>query len=232
VLDTIDALQRAPSALKVKEVMRRSTEQYGLHAFLCSAMPRPGGRTANPILLDEWPHEWQARYRERRYYLRDPMLFELFMSPKPYVWGEILKRRRIAPADRRIVTDAAAWGMREGFVVPLQSEGDLFALTMAGERPRLDPMAQRELHLIAIYAYGRANEFRGQAPSQRVFLTPRQREALQYAAMGKTDDEIGDLMGVSRHAAHRLIEKAKGKFEVGTRMQAVVEAIRQRLILF
>jgi LuxR family quorum sensing-dependent transcriptional regulator len=227
-LETVEALKRAPSVIKVKEIFRSTAEKYGFTSFLCSAPPRPGEANYDPLLFDEWPAEWRARYRERRYYVRDPMLHEMFATSDPFTWTDALKRRKPSRADRAIVEDASAWEMCEGLVVPLYGiGGSIHAVTMAGRRPRVDGLARAELHLVSIYSSARAKELKRGDRRPTVKLTWRERDALQYAALGKTDSEIGDILRITESAAHKRIESAKRKFGVFTRMQAVVEAIRQ-----
>ncbi len=232
-LDTVEALKRAPSVIKVKEIFRQTAERYGFTSFLCAATPRPEEANYDPLLFDEWPAEWRARYRERRYYVRDPMLQEMFLTTEPFAWSDVLKRRRPSRADRAIVEDASSWEMCEGLVVPLYGiGGSIHGVTMAGRQPRIDGLARAELHLVSIYASARAKELKWRAAGPQVELTWRERDALQYAALGKTDSEIGDILRISESAAHKLIETAKRKFGVYTRMQAVVEAIRQGQLHF
>jgi len=231
--DAVEALRRAPSVIKVKEVFRQTAEKYGFTSFLCSEPPRPGEVNFDPLLFDEWPAEWRTRYRERRYYVRDPMLHEMFVTTEPFTWSDALKRRKPSRADRAIVEDASSWEMCEGLVVPLYGiGGSIHAVTMAGRQPRVDGLARAELHLISIYASARAKELRRRVVVPSVTLSWRERDALQFAALGKTDSEIGDILNITESAAHKRIESAKRKFGVFTRMQAVVEAIRQGQLHF
>jgi DNA-binding CsgD family transcriptional regulator len=97
---------------------------------------------------------------------------------------------------------------------------------MAGPRPRTDREARAELHLVSIYAYARAKQLARRHADPTPTLRPREREALQWVAAGKTDWEIGEILGISESAAHKHVENAKRKIGVATRVQAVVEAIR------
>jgi LuxR family quorum sensing-dependent transcriptional regulator len=226
-LDTLQALERAPSVLKVKEVFRRSIEKYGLTSFLCSAPPRVHDEYTNPVLFEEWPHGWGLRYAHRRYYLRDPMLQELYRTAEPYAWSDVLARGTYSSTDCAIVYDASAWGMREGFVIPIYGVGgQVHAVTMGGLAPRIDRHARAELHLTSIYAYARAKQLRRPRGDSPPTLRPRERDALQWVAAGKSDWEIGQILGISESAAHKHVESAKRKMGVPTRVQAVVEAIR------
>jgi LuxR family transcriptional regulator, quorum-sensing system regulator BjaR1 len=226
-LDTLDALERAPSVLKVKEVFRNKAAIFGFDAFLCSAPPRPKETPTRPTLFEEWPRAWRQRYAQRRYYVRDPMVQELYRNAEPYLWSDVLARGDYSRADRAIVLDASAWSMREGLVVPLYGVGgQLHAVTMAGASPRTDHEARAEMHLVSIYAYARAKQLAGRSEEPTPVLRPRQREALQWAAAGKSDWEIGQIMRISTSGAHKLIESAKRRIGVATRIQAVVAAIQ------
>jgi LuxR family quorum sensing-dependent transcriptional regulator len=228
ILDAIYALDQAPSILKVKEVVRRTADRHGYSAFLCSAPPSPGRQIINPILFEEWPDAWRRTYINRRHYVHDPMLKEVFRTTEPFLWSETMQRRTCTKAEQTVMGEAAEAKMAEGYVVPLYGIGGaVHALTLTGERPRTDITARAELRLVSIYAYARARQLRRRSGGTPVVLTDREREALRWAALGKTDAEIGMLMGVSDSAAHKLIESAKRKWNVTTRIQAIVEALRQ-----
>ncbi|WP_279596604.1 helix-turn-helix transcriptional regulator, partial [Methylobacterium sp. J-001] len=53
------------------------------------------------------------------------------------------------------------------------------------------------LTLVASYAVGYGLLVRGQPIEQSAGLSPRERETLQWTAEGKTDWEIGEIMGIS-----------------------------------
>jgi LuxR family quorum sensing-dependent transcriptional regulator len=234
MLEAIHALERAPSVLKVQEVFRLNAERHGIESFLCSAAPTLGRKIADPgffkdtILFKEWSDAWSRRYAEERHHLHDPIFSEAYRTADPFLWSEAVERRPCSKAAQRVMSDAAAAKMNEGFVVPIYGVGGaLHLFTMAGEAPRTDTIARAELHLLSIYAYGRAKQLRRQPDGSPVSLTSRERDALFWASLGKTDWEIGEIMFMSESAAHKLIESAKRKCNVPTRIQAVVVAIRQ-----
>jgi DNA-binding CsgD family transcriptional regulator len=61
-------------------------------------------------------------------------------------------------------------------------------------------------------------------------LSDRERECLQWVADGKTDWEIGQILSISEKTVNAYIERVKHKLDVQTRPQALVVAIRRRLI--
>ncbi len=61
-------------------------------------------------------------------------------------------------------------------------------------------------------------------------LTPRQLEALQWAADGKTDQEIAQILGISGHTVDKYMRQTKEALHAVNRTVAIVRAIRYGLI--
>lgn len=227
VVDTLAAIERAPSVLKVKEAFRQFAECYGFTTFMCADPPLAETNDAGSILFDEWPPAWRRRYLQRKYVYRDPMVLEIHRTEHPFLWADVLERRQYARRDQAIVFEAAEWGMRVGFVVPMHlTGGRVHTMTMAGASPRTDLQARAELHLISMYAHARAMRLRQDDPEEPLRLTKREREVLQLVSTGKSDWEIGVILNISASAVHKHVENVKHRLDVSTRVQAVVAAIR------
>lgn len=226
ILDTLHAVQSAPSLLKIAEIFRVFADAYGYSTFMCADPPRLDTQTGGLILFDTWPTEWRNRYLDRGYSFRDPMVLELCRTVQPFTWDEVYERRRYEQQDWKIVDEASHWGMRKGFVVPiLLTGGRVHTITMAGMNPRGDLDAKAALHLVSIYAHASAlNLRRRHAPPTP--LTKRERQVLQLVSDGKSDWEAGRVLGISQSAVHKHVENVKKRMGVSTRMQAVVAAIR------
>jgi DNA-binding CsgD family transcriptional regulator len=67
-------------------------------------------------------------------------------------------------------------------------------------------------------------------PGIPIGLSRREQEALQWAAEGKTEWEIGRILGLSEHTAEKFIRSACSKLRAGNRTHAVAQAIRLGLI--
>lgn len=61
-------------------------------------------------------------------------------------------------------------------------------------------------------------------------LTPREQECLQWAALGKSEWEISQILGISEHTAEKHLLNAKTKLGSANRTQAVAEALRIGII--
>lgn len=226
--EAVQAIQRAPSVGKIKDVLRRVADHRGYEFFHCSAPPPVGADlTARNVLFEEWPAEWKRRYTDERLYMIDPVVVKLQCSSDPFLWSSV-RTSRTTRAEIRVMDDAASYGLREGLIVPIFGiGGSIYGAAFAGFKPRCDSIARAELHLVSMYAYARAKQLRRREPEPPVAISLKEREALQWAAAGKSDWEIGEVIGITEGAAHKRIESAKRKYGVATRMQAVVEALRR-----
>lgn len=69
------------------------------------------------------------------------------------------------------------------------------------------------------------------APHGTALLGKREVETLTWAARGKTSAEIAQILGLSKRTVDFHIENARGKLGVATRMQAVVKATAEQIIV-
>ncbi|MGE0658170.1 MAG: autoinducer binding domain-containing protein [Reyranellaceae bacterium] len=145
----------------------------------------------------------------------------------PFTWAESLERHN-SPFAERFYDEARDFGMRHGYVIPIHGARRYRGIvTVAGEHVALDSRSKAAIHLMAIYCHDKLSRLRqNEETGERKKLTPRERECLHWAAVGKTDDEIASILTISSTTAHWHIENAKRKFDVATRVQAVLAAFR------
>ena len=62
-------------------------------------------------------------------------------------------------------------------------------------------------------------------------LTKREIECLQWAAVGKSEWEISQILGISEHTSEKHLLNAKAKLGAANRVQAVAEALRRGFIV-
>jgi LuxR family quorum sensing-dependent transcriptional regulator len=76
---------------------------------------------------------------------------------------------------------ARDFGLNKGFLVPIvRSTGFQACVTMAGERPDLEPRAKQALHLVSMYAHARCAALMGceSDGQRRRVLSERERDVL------------------------------------------------------
>jgi LuxR family quorum-sensing system transcriptional regulator CciR len=143
----------------------------------------------------------------------------------PFFWRDPDVQAGLDARRRDILRRAAAAGIADGFTVPIRPPGAPPAAgTVVAGAARPDDLAYRAAHSEIMLAHERARTLTGGAPAPQLGLTAAERDCLALAARGKTDWEIGAILGLTQRQVHYLIERVKARAGVTTRIQAVVHA--------
>ncbi len=163
----------------------------------------------------------------------------------PFFWRDPDVQAGIDERRRALLTLAAGLGVADGFTVPIRPPAAPPAAGTVVPGPAApgpaapglaapglaasgavapDAMAYRAAHSEIILAHERVRALSGAAPAPSLGLTAGERDCLALAARGKTDWEIGAILGLTQRQVHHLIERAKARAGVATRVQAIVRA--------
>jgi LuxR family quorum sensing-dependent transcriptional regulator len=224
-LKLVRHLERAEREELLRCSFQRFVESIGFSSFTCAKVATSRELDASRILTTTRPPGFLETYLARGYSRHDPMLREVVRSQRPVQWSEVARRRSLTPAERDVLRHAASFGLEDGFAVPVRDSGGYIGLiNIAGPPIDLDEETRALLILVAPYVYQRlcglkeaARRFQG--------LTPREAEVLSWIAEGKSDWQIGKILGISRKTVNYHIENVKRKFGVASRIQALMAAL-------
>jgi LuxR family transcriptional regulator, quorum-sensing system regulator BjaR1 len=184
------------------------------------------------VLISAAPRDFIAEYDARGYAKYNPLWRQSEATAVPFTALEA-RNRRISEQEHEVL-DAIhdKLDLTDGFIVPLRdATHGAGAVMFGGNKPKQDPLTQSVLNMLGHCVYGHVNDimkaFAGQpAEEPAQSLTARERECLQWVARGKTDFEIGIILGISARTARFHIENSKRKLGVSSRVQAVTQAMR------
>lgn len=234
-LGFLRALDRTASSDDVAALLLAELSDLGVAHVLAGTVPAPGTPARehrNYILMNTMPAEWGRRYFSRGYVFYDPTVKQLGTTSAPFAWKEVHEDCPSSSIARRIMDEATDFRLCDGLTIPLQTlDGEIACFSFSGERLGIEPLDRGTLQLIATYAFGHLLLLNGQDATAPVRLAPREREALQWAAEGKTDWEIGEVMGISTHGVDFHLRSARTKLGTTNRTQAVATALRRGLII-
>jgi len=228
-------LDRARNLADISAQVMRHIQPFGVEFMAATTIPTPG---MNPrqqlghVLLNRWPEEWLKRYAARGYAFRDPAFAKAMSNPMSFFWNELDTGVQVDPMAWRVMDEGSEFGLKEGFTASLITlDGQRVIWSLGGPHLDIGPDTRAMLTLIASYATARAISLKEESPAtQPVRLSAREREALQWAAEGKNDWEIGEVMNISEHGADKHMRSIRMKLGAINRTQAVAEAIRRGLI--
>jgi DNA-binding CsgD family transcriptional regulator len=176
-------------------------------------------------LVGNWPIEKHEYYIGKKLFESDPFICESGPGSRCFVIYNELERRRL---DTGFAEFCKKFGVNLGFSYYLENNQSRYILCAHGNSLSSDQgMTEETAKIIATYCWsGMAlfsfNSHAARAANKSKPLTPRQQDCLHWASLGKSDWEIGKVLGLSRHTVHRHIEAAKHRLEVSTRVQAIL----------
>lgn len=233
--ETVEKIEAATSLEKAWKQFIEFCRSNGLAHGAVAEIPSVNEDLEDTIYAMDWPPEWRRLYLERNYLPHDPAVLHMAHVSRAYTWEEALASRRYSKSQIRIVEEATDFGLKQGVVVPIGGlQSGAAVVTVSGESKRISQEQISAIHLCAIYLHAKLRALTGIRRSHLKdlpLLAPRERECLTWVAAGKTDEEIGVILDLSAKTVNAHVERAKQRLMVGTRMQAVVYAMRSGLII-
>jgi LuxR family transcriptional regulator, quorum-sensing system regulator BjaR1 len=201
-------------------------ESMGFNSVSCIKVPDPGEQLETCIHMCTHPQRWIDRYIEKDYVRIDPLVRQVFRSTEAFQWRDVLARGSGEPLVHQLQGERIEAGLHDGFVVPIyDSKGYAGLVSLAGEGP-LTSDTRVTLTVASVFMHNRLVTLIRERILPDDLLTAREIECLNWAADGKSDWEIGQILHISSKTVNYHIENVKRKFGVPTRVQAVVSAFR------
>lgn len=222
----IDGLADSVTAEDLHRVLGQTSAALSLSCFAYLSLP--ASRHQRPTLISNYPVIWTDHYLRQHYERVDPVISRVLATPEPFEWGPELAPRRLPEPQRLLLDEAAQFGIRCGFTVPIHDpRGPVAAVTFAADErhQRFERCIEehgRVLQLIAMHFHAYAHRrLSADRVVDGIALSPREFECLQWAAGGKSAWEIGRILSISRRTAAFHLDNAKTKLGVHSICQAV-----------
>ncbi|SIT54693.1 Transcriptional regulator [Mesorhizobium prunaredense] len=197
----------------------------GLDLLAFAYLSLPPQSVGKPTLISNYPAPWTARYLENRYQSVDPVIVRARGGGCPFRWGSDLSGEE--PAGAQVFEEAAQFGICCGMTIPIiDRRGNFAAITFAADKPdAVFRAAKRHEEGLPYIATCFHMFVRRKLSTDRmvdgVLLTPREYECLQWTAQGKSDWEIGCILGITQRTAAFHLANARRKLGVTTTRQAI-----------
>jgi DNA-binding CsgD family transcriptional regulator len=229
----IDNLSSALDSEVLRDAMSEAATALDLSCFAYLAMPqRP---TTTPRLISNYPTAWTTQYLNGNYERFDPVITQALRRTEPFEWGAETGSFPSTSQQREMFDEAAKYGIRYGFTVPIhQGRLPIAAVSFAADerRPQFERRIKehdRVLQLMAMYFHAHVRRrFSPDRTIGGVSLSPREFECLGWAAQAKSAWEIGRILGITRRTAAFHLENAKAKLGVHSICQAVARLVASK----
>ncbi|MDE2111801.1 MAG: LuxR family transcriptional regulator [Alphaproteobacteria bacterium] len=223
----VDRLNESYDREGFHQAMAETAIAFDLPCFAYLTMPRR--RKAGPELISNYPLPWTDYYLKAHYEKLDPVIVLAHRQSEPFEWGMGADTLLMSTAQEKFFEEAAQFGIRSGFTVPIQYDNEpVAAVTFASDDRRVAfqhtiKTNRRVLQLMAIslHAHARWKLFHCVQIGD-VKLTVREVECLNHAAQGKSQPDIAAILGLSSRGVKFHLDNVRHKLGVRTICQAAV----------
>lgn len=219
----LDCINKAATPDEMAGTMAEIAQQLGFQYFALThhvADPRRDG-----IYIHNYPDHWSETYATHKLGLSDPVHRACHRTNWAFRWTMIPRLIPLTRKDREHLLRGREAGIGDGYTVPVSVNGEApgsCSFANATDLPmRADVLLVAEL--VGSYAFKVAREFTSRKPmcTGEAIITDRQRDCAQWAARGKSDWEISQILGISKETATSHIKGACARYQVNKRITLI-----------
>lgn len=227
-------LHAAPSLEALLEGLIDGARQMG---FDYVALVQHGGLprlVERALVVTNYPSDFVKSYISNHQYIFDPVYEASELLDRPFTWDEIPAVVPLAERQLALFEEARSHGLAYGLTIPLHIPGEPRASCTFASSGFVEPTPDLKatLHVIAAFAFNAALHLH--RPQDRTVgpkLTRREAECTTLVAIGKTDWEIGEILGLGASTVKYFVSAAKQRYGVYKRSELVARALMDAQIL-
>ncbi len=195
LVDGFLELERSSGKLEWSAILQKMASDLGFSKILFGLLPKDSQDYENAFIVGNYPAAWREHYDRAGYARVDPTVSHCTQSVLPIFWEPSIYQTR---KQHEFFEEASAAGLVYGLTMPLHgARGELGALSLSveaenrAEANRFMESVLPTLWMLKDYALQSGAGLAFEHPvSKPVVLTSREKEVLQWCAIGKTSWEI------------------------------------------
>jgi len=189
------------------------------------------------IRLHNYPQLWEEWFDARGLGRSDPIHRASHLVNVGFPWANVPGMIKLTPDDRIVLDQAVRIGIGDGYTIPANVPGEMlgsfsFAVESGRRFPREFELTCQLIGAFAFEAARRLTDPRALSINHLPMLTDRQRDCVLWAARGKTDWEIAQILGISHETVIQHLKHARERYGVQKRALLAVRALFDGLISF
>ncbi|BCW88456.1 HTH-type quorum sensing-dependent transcriptional regulator RpaR [Alphaproteobacteria bacterium SO-S41] len=222
--DFIDAVAACKTIDAVGVLMAREIARHGYTSSICNIQRSVTGERGH-VHFRNWTQDWIDHAATSKVMAHSPIITAVRVQTRPFSWRSVREGAGLSAEGVAAFREAADFGWIDGLVVPIHVKGGRpGAVSMATQERDVDisAHAERRLASIGYLAFQRCEELDA-PPTDSVALTGRELECFRWVAMGKTDYEIGMILGISKETVKFHLERGRGRLNAATRAHGIAK---------
>jgi len=181
-----------------------------------------------------YPSDWMAHYQDNNYQLIDPVIMRVQQTNQAFAWRNIPEDSPLSRQQCNLLLEAQEAGLHSGVGVPLHSHCGSIAgvgISCSDKGLAINKHLLSLLQLVSQQFHMTYCVLSAQGKNKAIpALTDREKEVLKWLAIGKSVEDIGEVMQVSSETIKFHIKNIYEKLEANSKILAVTKTIRYCII--
>lgn len=231
----LDQMTAASDLEMVKTLLSAEIQSRGFEHFAYVQLRPPRG-SRQRIYIGTYPASWSAYYREMDLQIHDPVYSYAADSMRPFLWSDVRQKHELPTAEKMVFAPAADIGLRAGGGIPIHGPRGASATLHVADDSANEAFAKRfyehrlALPLIASTTHETIARLTAEGVPLDVQFTARQKEILLWAIRGKTNWEIGTILGIKEDTVRQHMMKISSILDARNRAQATALAVTHHIV--
>lgn len=232
----LEKANRAKTPNELFDVFRGTVQQHGFDKVLFALITdhKDIGLNAGIGVMENYPEDWIQYYFEQGLDQIDPIVTYGVHQMGSFAWEDIPKRTRLLPKQMECLNLGSEAGLNNGISIPLRGINNQMAGFSLASSEKVDAchLAPDLMTAYCNHFYIAFKRLHEKKPlnSENIVLTPREKEVLKWAAVGKADEDIATILNMSKHTVNMHFRNIYKKLDVNNRVLAVVKSLSIGLI--
>lgn len=233
--DQFTSLLDATTEKDWSDMMFSIANNLGFDQTLYAVLKSKDEPIENAFLRSNYSKEWRDTYDSNKLGYVDPTVTHCLKSTIPLLWTPDNFTR---PDQKNMYEECTGYGLRSGIIFPIHGPNGEFGMMSFVSEQLANPASQKDLmHSMALLSIIRDYVFESSKkflvtpePEIQIVLTPREKEVVKWTVAGKSSWEISKILNCSESTINFHLSNIRLKFNVNTKQQAIIKALKLGLI--
>jgi len=198
------------------------------------------GQIINPAILgrpicefgiSDFPDDFQQQWLNKGYIMHDPVLRYALSCRSAFTWREAYDYA--TRYGRQIIDEARDFGLRDGVAIPVMvGRYPTGLVSLVHPDPKFSDELMARIELVCIHSYTQMlRVINAEEEDRTIALSVREIDVLHYVAAGKTNWEVGKILGIGEDTIKMHMKNITKKLDAANRAHSVSIGIRMGQIL-
>ncbi|KAF7774459.1 LuxR family transcriptional regulator, quorum-sensing transcription factor LasR [Pseudoalteromonas citrea] len=228
--------QRASTKTQLTQILQSIVKQLDMDYYLMCVVSPQQLKSSDMFVIDNYPSDWMSHYVGNDLKKNDPVVLHAQTSVTPIFWQNANIISTTNPhADIKIMQQAADAGLVDGITAPIRGMFGEFGLISIASKELIDLDKYINLNQILLsitpYLYEASNRLKiNNSPANKIELTSRESECMEWVIEGKTAWETAQILGISERTTNFHVNNVIEKTSSSNRQQAIAKLLISGLL--